>query len=202
MTPDSAVRVVDGDTLVWQGQTVRLFGIDAPERDQLCDRNGEAWACGAWATGLLREAAAKGTVMCHPEDTDRYGRLVATCTANGVDLAATQVQSGAAIAYLRYTDRYARHEAKAKAASAGLWSGQMLSPQAFRQATQPASQAPSSQAVPTGCAIKGNISGANRIFHSPGQRDYDTTRISPQKGERWFCSAADARAAGFRAARR
>ena len=201
LTSGPAVRVVDGDTLVWQGQTVRLFGIDAPERDQRCDRNGKSWACGAWATDQLRAAVRAGAVDCRPEDTDRYGRLVATCTADRVDLARAQVQAGAAMAYLRYTRRYAQDEAVAKAASVGLWSGRMDTPQAHRQAQRQGGQT-APQIAPTSCLIKGNISASGRIYHMPGQYDYDRTRISPEKGERWFCSSADARAAGFRAARR
>jgi len=51
--------------------------------------------------------------------------------------------------------------------------------------------------------IKGNISTKNaRIFHVPGQQDYEKTRINTAKGERWFCSAAEARAAGWRPAAR
>jgi hypothetical protein len=53
-----------------------------------------------------------------------------------------------------------------------------------------------------GCVIKGNISSNGRIYHVPGQEHYDRTRISPSKGERWFCSESDARAAGWRRARR
>jgi hypothetical protein len=51
-----------------------------------------------------------------------------------------------------------------------------------------------------GCNIKGNISidTGERIYHMPGQRYYAQTKISPQYGERWFCSEADARAAGWR----
>ena len=54
-----------------------------------------------------------------------------------------------------------------------------------------------------GCAIKGNISisGGERIYHVPGQRYYAETTISPQYGERWFCSEAEARAAGWRRSR-
>jgi hypothetical protein len=52
------------------------------------------------------------------------------------------------------------------------------------------------------CNIKGNISynGGQRIYHVPGQHYYDETRISTGKGERWFCSEEDARAAGWRKA--
>jgi hypothetical protein len=54
-----------------------------------------------------------------------------------------------------------------------------------------------------GCPIKGNISkntGA-RIYHTPGQEHYAQTRIDWLSGERWFCSEADARAAGWRKSR-
>jgi len=54
------------------------------------------------------------------------------------------------------------------------------------------------------CDIKGNISinTGERIYHVPGQEHYWETKISPQYGERWFCSEAEARQAGWRKARR
>lgn len=49
------------------------------------------------------------------------------------------------------------------------------------------------------CRIKGNISrSGERIYHVPGGRWYERTRINPSKGERWFCSEEEARAAGWR----
>ena len=52
------------------------------------------------------------------------------------------------------------------------------------------------------CRIKGNISSSNRIYHVPGGQWYARTRIDTSKGERWFCSEAQARAAGWRRAKR
>lgn len=54
------------------------------------------------------------------------------------------------------------------------------------------------------CAIKGNISisTGEKIYHTPGQRNYDDTEISPEFGERWFCTEEEAVAAGWRAAKR
>jgi hypothetical protein len=54
------------------------------------------------------------------------------------------------------------------------------------------------------CDIKGNVSinTGERIYHVRGQEHYDETIISPQYGERWFCSESEAHAAGWRKARR
>jgi hypothetical protein len=56
---------------------------------------------------------------------------------------------------------------------------------------------------PAGCDIKGNISTktGERIYHLPGQRWYDETKITPGKGEAWFCTEAEARANGWRKSR-
>ncbi|MET4687440.1 sunset domain-containing protein [Sinorhizobium fredii] len=50
------------------------------------------------------------------------------------------------------------------------------------------------------CSIKGNVSinTGERIFHVPGQKYYTQTKISPQYGERWFCSEFEAWAVGWR----
>ncbi len=51
-------------------------------------------------------------------------------------------------------------------------------------------------------SIKGNVSynSGERIYHVPGQYHYEDTVISASRGERWFCTEADARAAGWRKA--
>ena len=55
---------------------------------------------------------------------------------------------------------------------------------------------------PKRCAIKGNVSNrGERIYHMPGQKYYGATRIARSEGERWFCSEAEARQAGWRKAR-
>lgn len=50
------------------------------------------------------------------------------------------------------------------------------------------------------CDIKGNISidTGERIYHVPGQKYYGATKIRTEFGERWFCTEADARRAGWR----
>jgi hypothetical protein len=49
------------------------------------------------------------------------------------------------------------------------------------------------------CQIKGNInSEGERIYHVPGGKWYDKTEINEGKGERWFCTESEAKAAGWR----
>lgn len=51
-----------------------------------------------------------------------------------------------------------------------------------------------------GCNIKGNVGydSGERIYHMPGQEYYSVTNINPDYGERWFCTEAEAQAAGWR----
>jgi hypothetical protein len=57
-------------------------------------------------------------------------------------------------------------------------------------------------APPSGCLVKGNMTAkGERIYHLPGGSFYERTIIEEGKGERFFCSAAEAEAAGWRASR-
>lgn len=73
---------------------------------------------------------------------------------------------------------------------------------AFAPSSQGIARFAISQISPS-CRIKGNISidTGERIYHVPGQQYYDETNVRPEFGERWFCSEAEARAAGWRKAR-
>jgi endonuclease YncB( thermonuclease family) len=71
---------LDGDTLEIHGRRIRLFGIDAPERSQLCVRpTGELWLCGQQASFALADRIGRAVVTCQPCDLDRYDRVVAVC---------------------------------------------------------------------------------------------------------------------------
>jgi len=51
------------------------------------------------------------------------------------------------------------------------------------------------------CRIKGNVSLRNKeekIYHCPNWRDYDRTDVNIFEGDKWFCTEAEAIAAGFR----
>lgn len=186
-------EAVDGDTLDLAGERVRLLGIDAPELDQPCRRDGAAWACGRWAQRELAARLRGQVVSCEGAQRDRYGRLIATCRLGDRDLGRDLVREGRAFAYRRYSMAYVPDEAQAARAGQGLWAGSVEWPEDWRHRPAPAAD---------GCAIKGNISDHGLIYHRPGQRDYARVRIDPGRGERWFCREEDALAAGWRPAQR
>lgn len=195
--------VIDGDTLDIHGKRIRLHGIDAPESDQVCTRHdGQRWRCGQQAALALDDRIGQRTVQCRQQDTDRYGRVVAECFAGGESLNRWLVAQGWAVAYRQFSTAYVGDEARARRAGAGIWSGDFTPPAEHRQQARiPAATAAS--APPSGCRIKGNISAAGeRVYHSPGQQHYERTRIDTAAGERWFCSPAQAEAAGWRPAKR
>ncbi|MEO0035632.1 MAG: hypothetical protein RLZZ501_1655 [Pseudomonadota bacterium] len=128
-------HVVDGDSLDVAGQSVRLFGIDAPEWSQLCHRDGADWAAGRAAAVWLRARAEGKPVRCVVEDEDgHYHRRVATCHLGRRDLNRAIVAAGWAVAYRRYSDRYVGAEAAARAAARGIWRGECDPPEEWRRA--------------------------------------------------------------------
>lgn len=198
--PRGLVRVIDADTWDVGGDRVRLFGIDAPEIDQPCqDARGETWECGKWASAQVRARFDATHATCRTVTRDRYLRSVARCFVDGNDAARVLVQNGWAFAYRQYSMDYDLDEKTALVQGVGLHSGIVQRPNAYRAGRA----AVSAQQAPDGCSIKGNISNKDeRIYHLPGQENYARTRISRQKGERWFCTEEEARRAGWRRAAR
>lgn len=132
------VAVADGDTVTVVDRnharhTVRLAGIDAPERNQ---------PFGAQSRDhLVGLALDKDTVVeFHKED--RYGRLVGKVLIAGNDVNLAQVRAGLAWHYKDYQSeqslvdrtRYAAEEFMARAAGRGLWSdGSAIPPWDWRR---------------------------------------------------------------------
>lgn len=116
-----AAAVIDGDTLRIGAVKYRLYGIDAPEKSQKCEKNGVDWLCGQEAAAYLRRLVAGRPVACEPRDRDRYGRIVAICRADGTDLNRAMVRAGLAWAYTTYSRAYLPAEQAARQAGAGVW---------------------------------------------------------------------------------
>jgi endonuclease YncB( thermonuclease family) len=126
--------IIDGDTLEIHGTRIRLWGIDAPETDQLCrNQNGEHYRCGQKAANDLDAFVGRRPVACIEVDHDQYRRTVAVCTVVGVDLAEWLVKTGLALDWPQYSkDAYAAAQAEAKRANLGMWSGSFNAPWRYR----------------------------------------------------------------------
>jgi len=89
--------VVDGDTLWYRGEKVRIADINTPEVSRpACPREA---ALGQAATARLAELLNAGpfTLARAPGgDRDRYGRLLRTVTRRGESLGAALVREGLA----------------------------------------------------------------------------------------------------------
>src|SRR4029453_6485441 len=72
--------ITDGDSLEINGTRWRLHAIDAPELYQTCP---DGWPAGAEAAAYLRSLIAGRTLTCEPRGTDRYGRTIGLCRADG-----------------------------------------------------------------------------------------------------------------------
>jgi len=127
--------ITDGDTLRFGDTRVRLFGIDAPESKQTCEREGVTWLCGQEAGKALRELVAGQSLTCDERDKDRYGRIVAVCVLpDGRDIGAVMVLSGLALDYAQYSKGvYAAAECEAREAGRGMWAGEFVKPWELRR---------------------------------------------------------------------
>ncbi len=134
--PAKVVHVDDGDTIQVISDrrriTIRLHGIDAPERGQPFGNRARKFT-GALCSGV--------TVTVSEFDTDQYGRTVAeVLLPDGRSLNREVVRAGYAWWYRRYTDNpvLARLEGEARQARAGLWADPKPEPPwEFRRRTRP-----------------------------------------------------------------
>jgi endonuclease YncB( thermonuclease family) len=192
------VRVVDGDTLEIDGTTYRVNGIDAPEYGQKCKAQSRGtWPCGKEAVAALISLVDGKGVRCDSITEDGFGRTVATCYADDKDIGALMVEQGWAWAFVKYSDVYVAEEQVARDAGLGIWQADTMPAWEYRAQRWQVAE----QTSPAGCPIKGNISSNGKIYHAPWSPWYSRTKISEEKGERWFCSEDQAVAAGWRAPR-
>lgn len=128
------VRIVDGDTLRLGDRTLRLAGIDAPERGQSCtDAAGRWFDCGAAAAEALSRLVNGRSVLCRVQGRDRYGRGLGLCTAGGAELNSGLVTSGWALAYEDDDLAMRAAELAARVSGRGLWAGSFTRPDAWRR---------------------------------------------------------------------
>jgi endonuclease YncB( thermonuclease family) len=126
--------VIDGDTLEIAGERIRIWGIDAPENDQLCrGEDSLPYFCGAKATADLYQHLRARVVTCTRLGIDRYLRTIATCTVDGLDVGEWLVGRGLALDWPKYSSgNYHKTQVGAQQRNEGLWAGSFVNPWDFR----------------------------------------------------------------------
>ena len=194
------IRVVDGDTIdvLIDGRQlrVRYIGIDTPET---VDPRRPVECFGREASARNRELVEGKTVGLERDvsETDRFGRLLRYPWVEGEMVNARLVEEGYATAStfppdVRYAELFVSLQDEARQARRGLWSA-CATP-------RPSADGPCDYSGTDEPVIKGNISlnTGEKIYHVPDGEFYDQTVIDEAKGERWFCTEAEAVSAGWR----
>jgi endonuclease YncB( thermonuclease family) len=187
--------VIDGDTIALGGAHIRLEGIDAPEAGQTCGTPARGnWACGTAAGRALARLIEGKQLRCEPRGLDKYGRTLGVCFLGTQDVNAWMVRQGHAWAFVKYSTSYVREEAQARAERAGIWQGAATPAWEYRARRW----ARAETQAPRGCAIKGNVTANGKIYHMPWSPWYAQIKMDAHRGRRWFCTEAEAIAAGWR----
>jgi micrococcal nuclease len=197
-------RVIDGDTIeIEGGQKVRYIGIDTPET---VDPRKPVQCFGAEAKKRNEELVKGKYVRLEKDvsDKDKYGRLVRYVYTGGVFVNLVLVEEGFAFSYtyppdVKYQNQFLKAERQAHEQNNGLWGACPTFLSTLIPVSTPIQTFPPVSTTGTTCTIKGNIT-TEKIYHLQGCESYDKTKIDEARGERWFCTEAEAVAAGWRKA--
>ena len=129
------LKIVDGDTIVLNGEKIRFTGIDTPELKQTCILDDQEVGCGIFAKMLLVKKIGNNTPECISEGKDVYKRTLAECFINGESLSSFLVRSGYAFTYRKYSKKFIKDEDFAKANKLGMWAMTFQYPWDFRKAS-------------------------------------------------------------------
>lgn len=201
--------IIDGDTIKanYEGRptSVRLIGVNTPET---VDPRKNVECFGHEASNFLKSLLTNKKVNLVVDSTqanrDKYNRLLRYIYLDNEDINQKIIASGYGheftynVPYQKQS-LYKQAQAEASNAGRGLWAANAC---AKPSSPQPATTSYSSTTTTPQCDIKGNInSKGEKIYHVPGQKYYNKTKIDETKGERWFCNEAEAVNAGWRRAK-
>jgi endonuclease YncB( thermonuclease family) len=180
ITPgEKVVSVIDGDSFkIGRDQTIRLSSLDAPELKNCAGNESKV--------ALTKEISGK-TVILKELKTDHYGRVMAMVyLRNGENVNEYMVKNGLALhiwdtssqnSVLDKANDFARENALG-----------IFSPDCYQK------DSPNPK-----CSIKGNIIQGTKAkeYILPTCNLYSMSVVEKYKGETWFCTEAEAKAAGY-----
>lgn len=128
-----SAKVIHAHVFYIGGRYIRLFGVDAPDNDQICSNaSGGSYNCGEEAASWMRSWIDQNSIDCYLLKVNPQGRDLATCVWGQYDIGAGLVGSGWGIAKTSETHIYEPYQAKAQSLSSGLWQGSFYNPEDWR----------------------------------------------------------------------
>jgi endonuclease YncB( thermonuclease family) len=190
----AAAFVVDGDTLQIGGHVFNLQGIDAPELGQLCYQDSRWNHCGITAAFELKKLLDfDKPLRCEAAPGDPRALV---CHAGSVNVAVVLLKAGYAVAASDANVAYQEAEKSAREGNLGLWHMSFASPWDWRHGRRLPGADAAAGAKP--CPVRGVVEAEGRkIYYVPTDSDYKRITVDIEKGGRYFCSDAEARAAGW-----
>lgn len=212
------ISVTDGDTLKVQlenglTEKVRLILVDTPETKH--PRLGvQPFGKEASAFTTKELSGKQVTLELDVEERDQYGRLLAYVWVGNTLFNERLLEEGLARVAVyppntKYVEEFRKVQSTAQAAGIGIWSIENYAQEDGYNSDGTKDSSPSSGDTyindpgddqETNLDCKGKIKGnANsKIYHVPGGSYYESTKDNIV----WFCSEADAEAAGYRKSKR
>ena len=106
--------IIDGDTIIIEGEKIRFAGIDTPERNKVGHE---------FSKKKLKQKIDNNVVVCIREpNLDPWGRTVAECFIGYDSISSYMVKNGYACDYVKYSKKkYAKEQLYAKSKKLGIW---------------------------------------------------------------------------------
>ncbi len=137
----SRAEIIDGDTIIFNGERLRLLHIDACEIGQQMLKGSERLDCGIFAKRALMKIVGDNLVQCSWTERDIYDRPLSTCTTrfNNTDLALSLVELGAVPLSNYERDKIPTKlllaEIEARRSKVGIWAYKFEDPYIYRKQT-------------------------------------------------------------------
>lgn len=127
---------LNGRTLKINGQKVQLYGIDAPDFEQMCQSKNQRkpFQCGLISNFKLFKLTKHLDLVCKGKGHSNDGTLLATCYVGKIDIAQQMLLLGWAIADENVSvKKYKIIEKDMQAREVGLWDGHFIKPWEWRK---------------------------------------------------------------------
>jgi endonuclease YncB( thermonuclease family) len=190
----TAIHVIDGDTVEIGPDIRQIEGIDAPELGQRCLNGTSLYQCGMEAAFALRKLIDVMPMTCGQPNANGDSECVSKAGNVGLML----VQQGSAVARPGAPAAYLDAQRTARESRLGLWRGDFTAPSKWRQGERLDAE----ERAELPCPVKGVEEASGRkVYLVPTDAEFDKVTPDPSGDSgprvRLFCSDDDARAAGF-----